>query len=341
MKKECEFVIFAIATLASLFTVYLIAPLGIPWLKKIKAGQTIRDEGPESHRTKTGTPTMGGLFMIAGVTVGVAIWTIWDLLHEERSSDFLISLWLLWAIFIGHGILGFIDDYIKVHLKRNLGLTAKGKLSGQIILSTLLVVVSNYLGRGTEIFIPIGSEGIACDLGTYGFAIFTALVLIGTSNAVNLTDGLDGLAAGVTVFSSLSLAGIAYAYSYFPEAAFALLIGAVCFSFLKYNHYPARIFMGDTGSLALGGAIGALAILMKIEISLLIIGGIYVAEALSVMIQVSYFKITKGKRFFRMSPLHHHFELGGWSEKRVVVTFWLFGMLFGFLGYWLNVRYLF
>lgn len=333
--------IFAIATLASLVTVYLIAPQGILWLKKVKAGQTIRDEGPESHQAKTGTPTMGGLFMITGVTVGVIILTVWDLMNEEQSSKFLISLWLLWAIFIGHGILGFIDDYIKVHLKRNLGLTAKGKLLGQIILSALLVIASSYLGRGTEIFIPLGNEGISLDLGPYGFAIFTAIVLIGTSNAVNLTDGLDGLAAGVTVFSSLSLAGIAYAFSYLPEMAFALLIGAVCFGFLKYNRHPAHIFMGDTGSLALGGAIAALAILMKMEISLLIIGGIYVAEALSVMIQVSYFKITKGKRFFRMSPLHHHFELGGWSEKRVVSTFWFIGMMLGFLGYWLNVRYLF
>lgn len=333
--------IFAIATLASLLTVYLIAPWGIPWLKKVKAGQTIRDEGPESHRAKTGTPTMGGLLMIAGVTVGVIIWTIWDIMEGDESSNFLISIWLLWAIFIGHGILGFIDDYIKVHLKRNLGLTAKGKLLGQIILSGILVAASHYLGRGTEIFIPVGSEGIAFDLGSYGFAAFTAIVLIGTSNAVNLTDGLDGLASGVTVFSSLSLAGIAYAFSYWPEAAFALLIAAVCFAFLKYNRYPARIFMGDTGSLALGGAIAALAILMKLEMSLLIIGGIYVAEALSVMIQVGYFKITKGKRFFRMSPLHHHFELGGWSEKRVVATFWLVGMGLGFLGYWLNVRYLF
>ena len=330
--------IFGIATLASLFTVYLMAPWMIPLLKRLKAGQTIRDEGPESHQAKTGTPTMGGLLMAAGITVGVLIWSGWAVFFAKgiEINQFLLSLWVMWTIYIGHGILGFIDDYIKVHLKRNLGLTAKGKLFGQIILTMVLVISAHYLGRGTEIVIPLGFAEIALDLGIWGFAIFVGIVLIGTSNAVNLTDGLDGLATGVTLFVSLSIAIIAFLSDYIVGAAFSLLIAAACFGFWRYNRYPAKIFMGDTGSLALGGALATLAVLMKMEFLLALIGGIYVMETLSVIIQVGYFKLTGGKRFFRMSPVHHHLELGGWSETKVVNVFCGVSIGLGVVGIWLS-----
>lgn len=330
--------IFLLATFVCVMAVYIIVPRMIPVLRRMKAGQTIRDEGPKSHQAKSGTPTMGGLGIILGVTLGVVCWSFLGAVSGsfEKNTESFLSLWILWLIFIGHGFLGFLDDYIKIKQKRNLGLTAKGKLIGQLLLSALLVIAAFQLGRGTEIFLP-GYSHLSIDLGWIGFSILVALVLIGTSNAVNLTDGLDGLAAGVTVCSSLSLALIAYFKGFAAEAAFGFLLGGACFAFLKYNRNPAQIFMGDTGSLALGGGLGAMVVLMKIELLWIFIGGVYVAEAISVMIQVFYFKITKGKRFFRMSPIHHHFELGGWSEKKVVHVFWLIAACLGLVGFWIGL----
>ena len=310
-----------------LITFFLVPQL-IVVLQRLKAGQTIRDEGPESHRAKTGTPTMGGLAIIAGVTGGVLVGT-GIILQQGFPLKDVVTLWTIWILFFGHGLLGFLDDYIKVAKKQNLGLTAKGKLIGQILLSLLLVGMAFYLERGTFVGIPGTLFGI--DLGIYGYSLFVLVVVIGTSNAVNLTDGLDGLAAGTTVVASFFLALIAFCLYWIAGGLFSLLIGAACLAFLKYNYHPAKIFMGDTGSLAIGGGLAAIGVLTKMELILVPIGAIYVAEALSVMIQVLYFKKTGGKRFFRMSPLHHHFELGGWSEKRVVWTFWSIGGLIGLI----------
>ena len=198
---------------------------------------------------------------------------------------------------------------------------------GQILLSLLLVGMAFYLDRGT--FVGIPGTMLGFDLGTYGYSLFVLVVVIGTSNAVNLTDGLDGLAAGTTVVASFFLGLIAFCLYSIAGGVFSFLIGVACLAFLKYNYYPAKIFMGDTGSLAIGGGLAAIGVLTRMELILVPLGVIYVGEAVSVMIQVIYFKKTGGKRFFRMSPLHHHFELGGWSEKRVVWTFWSVGGLSG------------
>ena len=314
----------------SVFITFLITFLMIPQLirvlQRLKAGQTIRDEGPESHRAKTGTPTMGGLAIIAGVTGGVLVGTGIILEQGFPIKDVLI-LWTIWVLFFGHGLLGFLDDYIKVAKNQNLGLTAIGKLIGQILLSLLLVGMAFYLDRGT--FVGIPGTMLGFDLGTYGYSLFVLVVVIGTSNAVNLTDGLDGLAAGTTVVASFFLGLIAFCLYSIAGGVFSFLIGVACLAFLKYNYYPAKIFMGDTGSLAIGGGLAAIGVLTRMELILVPLGVIYVGEAVSVMIQVIYFKKTGGKRFFRMSPLHHHFELGGWSEKRVVWTFWSVGGLSG------------
>lgn len=318
----------SLSAFISFIITYLMIPQLIPLFQRLKAGQTIRDEGPESHRAKTGTPTMGGLAIIAGVTGGVLV-SSGIICFLKLPSRELAILWTIWILFFGHGVLGFLDDYIKVTKKQNLGLTAKGKLIGQILLSLLLAGMAFYLERGTVVGIPGTMFGF--DLGIWGYGLFVLIVVIGTSNAVNLTDGLDGLAAGTTVVSCFFLALFAFLLYWISGGVFSLLIGAACLGFLKYNYHPAKIFMGDTGSLAIGGGLAAIGVLTKMELILIPIGIIYVAEAMSVMIQVVYFKATGGKRFFRMSPLHHHFELGGWSEKRVVWTFWSVGALVGVL----------
>ena len=297
------------------FIIALVAgPLVIPVLRRLKFGQSIRHDGPERHYAKAGTPTMGGIIILIAFVVPVVM-------YSGTNNE----IWLALFVTLGHGLIGFTDDFIKVALKRSLGLKAKQKLVGQIIMAVALsYIATNYMGRGTDLWIPI--IDINLDLGPL-YYVLIFLVLIGTTNAVNLTDGLDGLAAGTTTVAALAYTIIAMSFGKPHLAIFCVSLAGASLGFLKYNAHPAKVFMGDTGSLALGGALAAVAVLTKTEILLAIVGGVFVFEALSVIIQVMSFKLT-GKRVFRMSPIHHHFELSGWSEIKVVTVFWLTGVIF-------------
>ncbi len=295
-----------------------LGPILIPALRRLKFGQSIREEGPQRHLAKAGTPTMGGILILVALAIPAIIFA-------GKSAE----VWLALFVTIGHGLIGFLDDYIKVVLKRNLGLKAREKILGQIIMAVALAyIATTYFGRGTDLWIPF--LGANVDFGPL-YYILIFLVLIGTTNAVNLTDGLDGLAAGTTTIAAAAYAVIALAFGKEPLAVFCLALAGAALGFLRYNAHPAKVFMGDTGSLALGGALAAVAVLTKTELLLVIVGGVFVIEALSVIIQVISFKST-GKRVFRMSPIHHHFELGGWSETKVVAVFWLAGAVFAALG---------
>ena len=311
-----EAIFFGLA--CSFIVVVLLGPLAIPLLRRLKFGQVVREDGPAAHKAKTGTPTMGGLMMLAGITAAVLI------VYRDAPQA-----WLLLMVTLSCGGLGFIDDYIKVVLKRNLGLKAKQKLLGQIVIAMLFSwLVTQTMGRGTELWIPGLDQRL--DVGIL-FHALVFFIIVGTTNAVNLTDGLDGLAAGTSVAAMGIYAGIAYYLGQLAVAGFFAAVTGASLGFLVYNRHPAKIFMGDTGSLALGGALAAGAVLTGTELVLPLVGAIFVAEALSVIIQVISFKST-GRRVFRMSPLHHHFELGGWSEIRVVGVFWLVGLVCGLLG---------
>lgn len=312
---------FAIALVVTLAMGLLL----IPWLKRLRFGQNIRSDGPSRHLQKAGTPTMGGIVFLAGIFVAV-------LLIAPERVDALVVL----AITLGYGLIGFLDDYIKIVLRRSLGLRAREKLLGQIILAVLLAYgVVFWWDRGTALVLPFSgyftSGGIQLELGWWPFLAFTLLVVVGTANAVNLTDGLDGLAAGTSLLAAAAMMLIALKVDKYGVAAVMAALSGGCLGFLFYNRHPARVFMGDTGSLALGGGLGAAAVVTRSELFFVIIGGIFVVEVLSVMIQVISFQTT-GRRIFRMSPLHHHFELGGWSENRVVLTFWFITLLLGITG---------
>lgn len=287
----------------------LLGLAAIPLARKYKARQSIREEGPKSHRIKAGTPTMGGLFMLLAALLVIGGNHLYD-----------PAVLLLVLITFGHALLGFLDDFIKAEKKRNLGLTARQKLLGQLILSIVFCFgCVEYLGLPTSISIPFIDTDIS--IGTFYYP-FVVLVVVGASNAVNLTDGLDGLAAGCCIIAFGAYALFCY-WSGMPDlTAFALIIAGCCAGFLVYNYHPAKIFMGDTGSLALGGAIAGIAVITRTELLLVFLGLIFVVEALSVILQVASFQLT-GKRIFKMSPIHHHFELCGWNEVRVVWTFWL------------------
>ncbi|MBL0388000.1 phospho-N-acetylmuramoyl-pentapeptide-transferase [Tumebacillus sp. ITR2] len=291
----------------------ILGPLFIPFLRRLKFGQAIRQEGPQSHQKKSGTPTMGGIIFLVALTITTL-----------KFSDHQFATYLLLFVTLGYGLVGFLDDYIKVALKRNLGLKARQKLLGQIILGVVLYIVMNYAGLiDMKINIPLIDTPL--NLGFF-YLPFLVLMVIGMSNAVNLTDGLDGLAAGTTAIAFGSYAILAWWTSNMEVAIFcASMVGALL-GFLVFNVNPAKVFMGDTGSLALGGALATVAILTKTEIYVFLIGGVFVAEVLSVILQVISFQ-TFGRRIFKMSPLHHHFELIGWSEWRVVGTFWTVGLL--------------
>ncbi|ASN05851.1 phospho-N-acetylmuramoyl-pentapeptide-transferase [Virgibacillus necropolis] len=313
--------------IAFLITV-LLSPIFIPFLRRLKFGQSIREEGPKSHVKKTGTPTMGGIMIVFSIVITSLI------MASKYSQSISYELWLLIFVLVGYGLLGFLDDFIKVALKRNLGLTSKQKMLGQVVIALVFYVILRMNNFDTYVQVP-GTD-IQWDLG-FGYALLIIFMLVGTSNAVNLTDGLDGLLAG-TAAIAFGAFGI-LAWSGFPQnevTIFALSTVGALLGFLIFNAHPAKVFMGDTGSLALGGSLAAIAILTKLEIILIIIGGVFVIETLSVIIQVISFKTT-GKRVFKMSPLHHHYELMGWSEWRVVTTFWLVGLLFAALGVYIEV----
>ncbi|HDR6270202.1 TPA: phospho-N-acetylmuramoyl-pentapeptide-transferase [Bacillus cereus] len=313
------------AGVAFLISVAL-SPLFIPFLRKLKFGQSIRDEGPKSHQKKSGTPTMGGIVIYVSMMVTSLIMAIkFNYLGAEVS--------LLLLVTFGYGLIGFLDDYIKVVKKRNLGLTSKQKLVGQLVIAIAFFLFGK--GQAFHTYIMIPGTDVKFELG-WAYFVLVLFMLIGGSNAVNLTDGLDGLLSGTAAIAFGAFSIIAVAQEQFGVAIFCMAVVGAVLGFLVFNANPAKVFMGDTGSLALGGAIAAVAILLKQELLLVIIGGVFVMETLSVIIQVISFKTT-GKRVFKMSPLHHHYELCGWSEWRVVVTFWSAGFLLAVLGIYIGV----
>jgi phospho-N-acetylmuramoyl-pentapeptide-transferase len=323
----------AAATLTALLVSLLLGPLVVKLLKKMYVTESIRKEGPKSHYAKEGTPTMGGVIILAAMVIPTVLWA--DLSSRFIQLILLVTVWL--------GILGFMDDFMKAILKKPKGMVGKYKLIGQISLG-LIFGGALYFFPPTENFngvteIPFLKDYVL-NFGIF-FIPFVILVLTSSSNAVNLTDGLDGLAIGLTAMCFLAFAGFAYVtgradfsgylgISYLEGTAeLTIYCGAAIgagLGFLWYNSHPAEVFMGDTGALALGGALGAVAIMLKKELLLVIVGGVFVVEALSVILQVASFKL-RGKRIFKMAPLHHHFELSGWAEEKVVVRFWILGAI--------------
>lgn len=309
-----------ISTFISFIVTLIIGPFFIPFLKKLKFGQNIREEGPKSHMVKSGTPTMGGIMIIIAITLT-------SLAFVKDTSEIIIALFAT----LGFGLIGFIDDFIKVILKRNLGLRAYQKIILQFTIATFITIYSvKHPNIGTIMDLPFTNNVI--DFG-YFYIPFTILFIVGFVNAVNLTDGLDGLASGVSVIVAIFLVFSSLYNGYYELSVFAGSVVGACIGFLRYNSYPAKVFMGDTGSMAIGGALISLAVLTRMQLFFIIGGGIFLIEALSVMIQVGYFKITKGKRVFKMAPIHHHYELLGWHEKKVVKVFCFLSFVFTIIAY--------
>lgn len=332
----------AYASLTALFIALLLGPPMIRWLRSLQVGQQIRDDGPKSHQSKAGTPTMGGLLIIVSIVVPTLLWG--DLKN--------LYIWIALGALLLFGAIGFLDDYLKRVKKHSKGLSGRHKMVLQISVSMAIVLTLIWLSSqglySTKLSVPFFKHftpemaGVILGVTTFvPLAIFTLMVLVGSSNAVNLTDGLDGLAAGLVVIAASALTALTYVTGHARIADYLDLIknsyaaeltvfcGAMVgatLGFLWYNNYPAQVFMGDTGSISLGGAIGTVAVLIKQELLLFSIGAIFVIEALSVILQVSSFKLT-GKRLFRMAPIHHHFELMGWKEPQVVTRFWILGLV--------------
>lgn len=326
-----------LATLTALLIAILIGPKMIKWLQRLQIGQTVRDDGPETHLQKMGTPTMGGVLILAAILISVIVWG--DLTNEY--------VWVTLAILIGYGMVGFVDDYRKVVRKDAKGLIARWKYMWQSIIA---IAVAFYLYANattpeqTALVVPFFKD-VLPQLGLF-YLVIVYFTVVGSSNAVNLTDGLDGLAIVPTILVAGALAIFAYATGninfseylhipYIPQASELVIIcGAIIgagLGFLWFNAYPAQVFMGDVGSLALGGALGIIAVLVRQEIVLIIMGGVFVMETLSVIIQVGSFKL-RGKRVFRMAPIHHHFELKGWPEPKVIVRFWIVSLILVLVG---------
>ena len=313
-----EYDIYIICIISAFVLALVAGPVFIPVLTRMKFGQIVRDDGPQSHLKKTGTPAMGGIIIaVPAVIVSLAF---------SKDKDMLLVL-ITTMLF---GIIGFIDDFLKIKNRRSLGLKAYQKIILQLLVSVFMAVVASGISQvGTEVLIPFTGKFV--DMGIL-YIPFTILVLISTVNCVNLTDGLDGLAGGTTVvvlgfFSVIALASKNVGLLVFSGAMIGALLG-----FLRFNSHPAQVFMGDTGSLALGGAIASLAVITRLPLFILIIGAIYVLEGLSVIIQVAYFKMTGGKRFFKMAPLHHHFELSGWAESKIVAVFIISSIILSLIG---------
>ncbi|MDP9728388.1 phospho-N-acetylmuramoyl-pentapeptide-transferase [Alicyclobacillus tolerans] len=308
-----------LTALAAFAIAALLGPICIPLLHRLKFGQSIRDEGPKHHQKKSGTPTMGGILIIVAV-----------LLTTLRFAVTNIDTLILLFATVTFGLIGFADDFIKVVKKRNLGLRAKQKLFWQT-LATLVIFAAMWYVRGhsfDDFQVSIPFTSIAVSLGVF-YVLFLFFVLVGTSNAVNLTDGLDGLLAGCAAIVFMAYAVFAMWHTEYNIAIFcAAMVGALA-GFLVHNRHPAKVFMGDTGSLAIGGALAMVGVLTHTELGLVLFGLVFVAETLSVILQVASFKLF-GRRIFRMSPLHHHFELSGWSEWEVVLSFWLATFLTAF-----------
>ncbi|WP_028388180.1 phospho-N-acetylmuramoyl-pentapeptide-transferase [Legionella fairfieldensis] len=327
-----------LAALTALLVGLFCGPLMIRWLRSLQIGQMVRDDGPQSHLSKAGTPTMGGVLILVAVLSSCLLW------GDLRQS----ALWLVLLVTTGFGLIGWIDDYRKIVRKNSKGLPARWKYLWQSLIALVAIVYlywSPDLPVSSQLTIPFLKNSFI-HLGPL-FPVFAYFVIVGSSNAVNLTDGLDGLAIMPIVMVGGALGIFAYAssnvlYAHYLAIPFvpntgeltifcSALVGAGL-GFLWYNSYPAQVFMGDVGSLALGAALGTVAIIVRQELVLLIMGGLFVIETLSVILQVGYFKYTKGKRLFRMAPLHHHFELKGWSEPKVIVRFWIMTVVFVLCG---------
>jgi phospho-N-acetylmuramoyl-pentapeptide-transferase len=327
-----------LAAMTALAISFIVGPAMIRKLTAYKIGQAVRDDGPQTHLIKKGTPTMGGALILVSVAITTILWA--DLANRY--------VWIVLLTTLGFGIVGWIDDWRKVVHRNPKGLPARWKFLWQSVIGLLAIIYLAYtakLPQQTELIVPF-FKTVALPLGTLGFVIIGYLMVVGFSNAVNLTDGLDGLAIMPTVMVASALAVFAYVsgnavfakYLAFPlisgAGELAVICGAIAgagLAFLWFNAYPAEVFMGDVGALALGAAIGMVALIVRQEIVLLIMGGVFVVETLSVMIQVASFKLT-GKRVFRMAPLHHHYELKGWKENQVVVRFWIITMMLVLFG---------
>lgn len=327
-----------LAALTALMVGLFCGPIMIRWLKKLQIGQMVRDDGPKTHLSKAGTPTMGGVLILLAVTVSCLLW-------GDLSQP---ALWLVLLVTLSSGLVGWVDDYRKLVLKNSKGLSSRQKLFWQSLIACAAVsylYCSASLPIHTQLTVPFFKNWLI-NLGPF-FPILAYFVIVGSSNAVNLTDGLDGLAIMPIVMVAGALGVFAYVssnavYAHYLSIPFvpnteeltifcSALLGAGL-GFLWYNTYPAQIFMGDVGSLALGAALGTVALVVRQELVLLIMGGLFVIETLSVILQVGYFKYTGGKRLFRMAPLHHHFELKGWSEPKVIVRFWIMTVVFVLCG---------
>ncbi|MDP3562710.1 MAG: phospho-N-acetylmuramoyl-pentapeptide-transferase [Legionellaceae bacterium] len=318
-----------LAALTALIVGLLCGPLTIRWLRGLQIGQMVREDGPQTHLSKAGTPTMGGVLILLAITVSTLLW------GDLRQP----SLWLVLIVTIAFGIVGWVDDYRKLVLKNSKGLPGRWKYFWQSVIAIIAVAYLYYspsISLHTELAIPFSKSMFI--ILNYAFPVFAYFVIVGSSNAVNLTDGLDGLAILPIVMVAGALGIFAYATSnavfahyltipFIPNAGeltiFCASIVGAGLGFLWYNSYPAQIFMGDVGSLSLGAALGMIALIVRQELVLMIMGGLFVIETISVILQVGYFKLSHGKRLFRMAPLHHHFELKGWSEPKVIVRFWI------------------
>ena len=327
-----------LAALTAMMVGLFCGPMMIRWLQRLQIGQMVRSDGPQTHLSKAGTPTMGGVLILLAVSASCLLWC------DLRQSN----LWLVLLVTLANGLVGWVDDYRKLVLKNSKGLPGRWKYFWQSIIAIIAVFylyLSASLPVHTQLTVPF-FKSVVINLSSF-FPILAYFVIVGSSNAVNLTDGLDGLAIMPIVMVAGALGIFAYAASNAVHSAYlgilyvpntgeltlfcSSLVGAGL-GFLWYNSYPAQVFMGDVGSLALGSALGIVAVVIRQELVLLIMGGLFVIETLSVILQVGYFKCTHGKRLFRMAPLHHHFELKGWSEPKVIVRFWIITVVFVLCG---------
>ena len=327
-----------LAALTALVIALCCGPVMIRWLKKLQVGQVVREDGPQTHLTKAGTPTMGGVLILFSVTLSSLLW-------GDLSQ---LNLWLALFVMLGFGFVGWVDDYRKLVLKNSQGLSARKKILWQSFVALAAVFYLYFQAKlpiHTQLTVPFFKDCLI-PLG-FAFPIFAYLVIVGSSNAVNLTDGLDGLATMPIVMVAGALGVFAYVtsnavYAHYLSVPFvpnteeltifcSAMVGAGL-GFLWYNTYPAQVFMGDVGSLSLGAALGIVAVIIRQELVLGIMGGLFVLETLSVVLQVVYFKCSGGKRIFRMAPLHHHFELKGWAEPKVIVRFWIITVIFVLCG---------
>jgi phospho-N-acetylmuramoyl-pentapeptide-transferase len=316
-----------IAAISAATLLMFLGPKFIAWLRANEVGQFVRPAGliPQGHAEKQGTPTMGGLLILVATTLPFVI-------LSSRSTEAMLVLFTTLAC----GAIGFVDDFMKIVRKRSLGLSGRIRMIGLLGVSAILVAVAvNVVGLPTTLVVPVVEESF--EIGTIAFFLVVFLVVSGFANAVNLTDGLDGLAAGCAAIVLLSYTGIAFVSDQRDLAIFGATVAGACVGFLWFNSFPAAVFMGDTGSYALGGAIAAMAVMTKTEILLIVIGAIFVAEALSVIIQVIVFKRFKA-RVFLMTPVHHHFEMAAWSETKIIVRFWLVAAIFAAVGFTLYFR---